>query len=172
MRLLYLCLGHILVPFVFLREVWRAWRDPSFRPGLGSRFGCGRQLAPGTIWVHAVSVGEVQAAGALLRALAAEYPSRSLLVTASTATGKRQAERLYADIADIRYLPYDLPGAVGRFLDRVRPVAVVPSGPDGSPMVVAQLRPAARRPTSGRVARHHSRKATTSDGRGGASGSP
>jgi 3-deoxy-D-manno-octulosonic-acid transferase len=61
--------------------------------------------------------------GPLLRALSAAYPARTLVLTASTATGKRQAERLYADLADVRYLPYDLPGAVTRFLDRSRPAA-------------------------------------------------
>jgi 3-deoxy-D-manno-octulosonic-acid transferase len=68
-----------------------------------------------------VSVGEVVAAGPVLRRLAADYPQRRLLLTTSTATGRRQALALYGRLADIRYLPYDLPGCVRRFLRRAQP---------------------------------------------------
>jgi 3-deoxy-D-manno-octulosonic-acid transferase len=44
-----------------------------------------------------------------------------LVVTASTATGRERAAALYGQIADIRYLPYDLPFSVRRFLNRVQP---------------------------------------------------
>ena len=91
MRLLYLCLGYCLAPIAFCREVWRAARQPEYRSGLPARLGFGEALIPGALWVHAVSVGEVQAAGALLRRLRAEFPDRKLLLTTSTATGRRQA---------------------------------------------------------------------------------
>lgn len=125
MRLLYLCLGHCLAPIAFVRECWRAYRQPHYRPGLWGRWGFGSTVADRAIWVHAVSVGEVQAAGPLVRRLAKEYPDRPLVLTASTATGRQRAASLYGRIADVRYLPYDLPGSVTRFLDRVRPTVGV-----------------------------------------------
>ncbi len=121
MRLLYLCLGYCLAPIAFLREVWRAQRLADTRAGLLSRLGWGRTVASGSLWVHAVSVGEVAAAGPVLRRLAADYPQRQLLLTTSTATGRRQALALYGRLADIRYVPYDLPGCVRRFLRRAQP---------------------------------------------------
>jgi 3-deoxy-D-manno-octulosonic-acid transferase len=125
MRLLYLCIGHCLAPIAFLRELWRAARQPAYRPRLGTRLGFGATVPPGSIWIHAVSVGEVQAAGPLLRRLAAAYPTRPLVLTASTATGRQRAAALYGTTADVRYLPYDLPGCVNRFLDRVSPAVGV-----------------------------------------------
>ncbi len=125
MRLLYLCLAHCLLPIAFLRELWRAFRHPEYRAGLTARLGCGARLAPGALWVHAVSVGEVQAAGPLLRRLAAEYPARPLVLTVATATGRVRALVLYGSIAQVRYLPYDVPVCVWRFLDRVTPTVGV-----------------------------------------------
>src|SRR5438105_12711690 len=46
------------------------------------------------VWIHAASVGEVRAAGALVRALKAEAPARKLLVSTFTATGHRVAQQL------------------------------------------------------------------------------
>lgn len=125
MRLLYICLAHCLAPIAFLREVWRATQHPRYRHGFAERFGFGSRTTPGTIWVHAVSVGEVQAIGPLLRRLQRDWPARPLVVTASTATGRERAVTLYAGIADVRYLPYDIPLSVGRFLGQVQPAVGV-----------------------------------------------
>jgi 3-deoxy-D-manno-octulosonic-acid transferase len=57
----------------------------------------------------------------LVRAIRAGWPGRPIVVTASTATGRRRAEELLGAIATVRFLPYDLPGAVARFLDALKP---------------------------------------------------
>ena len=121
MRLLYICLGYGLVPFALALQLWRGLRDPGHREGLAERLGFGSPLPVGTLWLHAVSVGELQAAAALVAALRGRYPERTLLVTTSTATGRQRAQSLFGASAAVRYLPYDLPGAVRRFLDRARP---------------------------------------------------
>ena len=75
----------------------------------------------GTLWVHAVSVGEVQAATALVNVLRKRFPSQKILLTTFTATG---SERVCANFPqDVLhcYVPYDLPGAVQRFLVHTRP---------------------------------------------------
>ncbi|EQD48134.1 3-deoxy-D-manno-octulosonic-acid transferase, partial [mine drainage metagenome] len=66
------------------------------------------------------SVGEVQLAAALVRTVRERFPSLPILITAFTPTGAARANALGADLS-VRYLPYDLPGAVRRFLDRTRP---------------------------------------------------
>lgn len=121
MLTLYLCLGYLIAPLAFLRELWRGLFDRSHWRGLPERFGFGPTARPRGLWVHAVSVGEVQAAAPLVRALKNRHPELPLLVTTSTATGRARAEHLYAGQATVRYLPYDLPGATRRFLERVDP---------------------------------------------------
>jgi 3-deoxy-D-manno-octulosonic-acid transferase len=70
------------------------------------------------IWIHAVSVGEFEAARPLIAALQQHDPSTEFLITTTTPTG---AARVIEAGLPHRYLPYDLPGAVRRFLDRVQP---------------------------------------------------
>jgi 3-deoxy-D-manno-octulosonic-acid transferase len=67
-----------------------------------------------------VSVGEVQAAAPLIRALL-QRPEVSLLVTTTTPTGSARVADLFGDEVEQLYAPYDLPGAVTRFLDRIQP---------------------------------------------------
>ena len=74
MYYLYNVLIYLAAPVAILVQLWRGLRDPSYRGGLGERFGFGPRVAGPTIWVHAVSVGEVQAAQPLV-ARAAPAPS-------------------------------------------------------------------------------------------------
>jgi 3-deoxy-D-manno-octulosonic-acid transferase len=74
-----------------------------------------------SIWIHAVSVGEARAAAPLVRALQAALPEHALLITCTTAAGRRTLNELYGDSVLKAYLPYDFPGAVRRFLGHFRP---------------------------------------------------
>lgn len=121
MRLFYLCLGYLLAPLALAAELVGGFRDRRHWQHLGERFGYGSSLPAGGLWLHAVSVGEVQAAATLIRTLHARYPDAPLLLTTATVTGRWRAEELLGGQASIRFLPYDLPGAVARFLDRARP---------------------------------------------------
>ncbi len=122
MRTLYLCLGYCFAPLAHAVALWRAVRTGDDWRALAERFGRGAAPPAGVIWIHAVSVGEVQLAGALVRELRLRHPARALLVTTTTATGRRRALATVGTKAAVRYLPYDLPGAVARFLGRARPV--------------------------------------------------
>jgi 3-deoxy-D-manno-octulosonic-acid transferase len=122
MRLFYSALLYLLTPFVLLRLAWRGRRAPAYWQRWGERFGCynGLELrAP--IWIHAVSVGEVVAAEPLVRALRHAQPHAPLLVTTMTPTGSEQVRRLFGTDVQHVYVPYDLPVAVRRFLERARP---------------------------------------------------
>ena len=121
MRLLYLCLGYCLVPLALLLELVRGLSDRRHWRHLGERFGYGARLPAGGLWVHAVSVGEVQVGATLLRALHERHPALPLLLTTATVTGRERATTLVGGFAAIRYLPYDLPGSTARFLDAAGP---------------------------------------------------
>src|SRR6185437_5336671 len=61
----------------------------------------------------------------LVRALRAAHPDLPLVLTTATPTGRARAIGLFGDAADVRFLPYDTPGAVARFLRRIRPRCAV-----------------------------------------------
>jgi 3-deoxy-D-manno-octulosonic-acid transferase len=123
---LYVLLTCLLAPFVIAFEAWKALRNPDYRGRLGQRLGfVPRPAAPGAVWVHAVSVGEVQAAAGLVKSLRERFPGRPFVVTTVTPTGAQQAQKLFGDTVQHCYLPYDLPGSVRRFLSRVEPAVAI-----------------------------------------------
>lgn len=123
----YTLLLRLLLPLALLRLFWRSLRSPAYRQRIAERLA---RDAPGPgpadVWLHAVSVGEVQAAQPLIRHLLGRETPLQVLVTTTTPTGAARLKELFGDSVAHRYTPYDLPEVVGRFLDRVRPrLAVV-----------------------------------------------
>ncbi|MBV8910690.1 MAG: lipid IV(A) 3-deoxy-D-manno-octulosonic acid transferase [Gammaproteobacteria bacterium] len=125
-RFLYLIGVYAAAPVVSAMLLWRGLRDRSYWRNFSERFGFGVPSEPHGVWLHAVSVGEVQACAPLVSALRSRHPQLPLTVTTFTPTGAARARKLFGALARVRYLPYDLPGAVRRFLGRVQPrLAVV-----------------------------------------------
>jgi 3-deoxy-D-manno-octulosonic-acid transferase len=118
---LYNVLIYLAAPFAILVQMWRSLRDPSYRDRVGERLGFGLAIAGPTIWIHAVSVGEVQAAQPLVAQLRKRHPRYKLLLTTVTPTGAARVRLLFGDQVELRYVPLDLPGSVKRFFDRVQP---------------------------------------------------
>jgi 3-deoxy-D-manno-octulosonic-acid transferase len=122
MRFVYTLLAYLLAPIVIGVMLWRGLRDRSYWQNLGERFGFGLPPERGDcIWVHAVSVGEVQASAALVRSLRERFPELPIVLTTVTPTGAERARAQFGDLVHVRFVPYDLPGSVRRFFDRVQP---------------------------------------------------
>jgi 3-deoxy-D-manno-octulosonic-acid transferase len=121
MYYLYNVLIYLAAPIAILVQLWRGLRDPSYRGSLSERLGFGSRIDGPTIWVHAVSVGEVQASQPLIMELRRRHPRYRILMTTVTPTGAARARLLFGDQVQYRYVPYDLPGSVRRFFDRVQP---------------------------------------------------
>jgi 3-deoxy-D-manno-octulosonic-acid transferase len=122
MRLIYLILICFAAPVAALTAWWRGLRDPARRESLADRLGRPTvQFAEPVIWVHAASMGEVQAAAVLVRTLQARYANYQILVTTMTTTGAARVKALFPERVTHCYLPYDLPWAVRAFLRRVSP---------------------------------------------------
>lgn len=127
MRWLYTLLLYLISPLVLLRLFVRARKAPAYRERIGERFGFfARDIKPGGLWIHAVSVGETIAAAPMIRALRERYPDLTLTITTMTPTGSERVRALFAADIDAGhivhvYAPYDLPDTIGRFLRRVQP---------------------------------------------------
>jgi 3-deoxy-D-manno-octulosonic-acid transferase len=121
-RLLYNLAAYLLAPLYCGALLWRGLTERGYREHFAERFGLGARLDGNSLWVHAASAGEVQAALGLVRSLRTRAPHVPIVVTTVTAAGAARARAaLAADGVGVRYLPLDLPGCVRRFLDRVQP---------------------------------------------------
>jgi 3-deoxy-D-manno-octulosonic-acid transferase len=126
-RGLYSLVARIALPFSMFYLVWRGMRLRPYLDRWSERFALYREPGQGDcLWLHAVSVGEVNAAAPLLAALRRRHPGSAFLVTTTTPTGSARARAVWGDEIRHAYLPYDLPGAVRHFLDHFHPrMAVV-----------------------------------------------
>jgi 3-deoxy-D-manno-octulosonic-acid transferase len=80
-----------------------------------------------TLWIHAVSLGEVNATRAMIDQLVAQRPDLSFVVSTTTQTGLARAQALYGTSATARVMrfPLDFSSSLNRALDSVRPSAAV-----------------------------------------------
>ena len=125
MRFVYILLTYLIAPLWIGALALRGFRDKTHWRGFSQRFGLGPSVASKSIWVHAVSVGEVQAAVPLVEALLDRFPGIPLVLTTVTPTGRARAEALFKQRVDVRYVPIDWPGSVRRFFQRVQPQLAV-----------------------------------------------
>jgi 3-deoxy-D-manno-octulosonic-acid transferase len=122
LRGLYSAVLYVLVPVTVYHLIWRGFRQVEYFERWSERYAVYRD-APraATVWLHAVSVGEVNAAAPLVNALLSMRPDLRLLVTTITPTGSARVRALWEGRVEHVYLPYDLSGAVRRFLAHFQP---------------------------------------------------
>ena len=83
-RFFYSALVYLLRPIALAVVLWRGLRNRLYWAGLRERFGFGSASPSASIWLHAVSLGEVTAAAAIARALHQSHPGRPVVVTTAT----------------------------------------------------------------------------------------
>jgi len=119
----YTLLTRLLLPLLPLYLYWRGRREPAYRERWRERFGqVPAQVSSGPVWVHAASMGEVQAVAPMLKQLLQLHPTQPILITTMTPAGAGHVERLFNGRVQHCYLPFDAPRPVTRFLERVAPV--------------------------------------------------
>jgi len=122
LRGLYSAALYILAPITLYHLVWRGFRQRAYFQRWNERYASYPAIGADTpLWLHAVSVGEVNAAAPVVTRLLRDHPGLRMVVTTITPTGSERVQALWGDAVVHVYLPYDLPGAVGRFLDHFRP---------------------------------------------------
>ena len=125
-RQLYSLLLWILLPAILVRLLWRSIRNPKYRRRWGERFGQINCDEYGyDIWLHAVSMGETNAATPLVHELLRRHPDLRILITTMTPTGSDRVFSTFGDSVGHSYAPYDYSFAVQRFLNRVQPGVLV-----------------------------------------------
>jgi len=128
MRWIYSLLLILIRPLVHARLKWRAYRAPAYGERTAERFGHVPSGIPqGALWVHTVSAGETIAAAGLIKKLTLDLGKKNIpvLVTTMTPTGSAEVARLFGDSVAHCYAPYDFADSVQRFLEHVRPRALV-----------------------------------------------
>ena len=122
LRKFYTLMLTLMLPLIFVRLFWRSLRQDGYRRNIGERFGRYHQPSlKNCVWIHAVSVGEIRAAEPLIRRLKLQYPTRPMLLTCMTVTGRATAMELFAHTLTTVYLPYDFVAAHQRLLDHFQP---------------------------------------------------
>lgn len=134
----YSMLIRLAAPVLLLRLKWRARKEPELWANWRERIGYAKRSEGPVIWVHAVSVGETIAAESLVRTFCERYPDQRVLLTAMTVTGADRARAMFGNSVDYAYIPYDYPAAVSRFLERVRPRALIVMETELWPNIIAQ----------------------------------
>lgn len=125
-RFIYTVLLHIALPFVFIKMLIRSRNAPDYRRRWMERIGVfDTPELKDSIWIHAVSVGETQAAEPLVKCLLEAYPDNPIVMTAMTPTGSDRAKKLFGDRVFCVYCPYDLPFALSNFLNKTDPKLVL-----------------------------------------------
>ena len=127
---LYRVLQALALPAVFAYFLFRSLRNFAYFTSLGQRLGflpaSYRQTAPGAIWLHAVSVGEVMAVTELARRLRTVFPRAPLFLSVGTLAGYSTArEKTAGTITGVFYAPIDHVFAVRNVLRALQPAIVV-----------------------------------------------
>ncbi len=129
-RFIYSVIFYLALPVILIRLLVRSLKAPAYRKRIGERFAL-QAMPKGfdrnklTLWIHAVSVGETAASAPLVAELQHLYPEAQIVMTSMTPTGSDRVRMLFGESVLHAYVPYDLPGACNRFLDKYRPSLLI-----------------------------------------------
>jgi 3-deoxy-D-manno-octulosonic-acid transferase len=122
------CLAIAVLPAIWCHERRDPERRAAFFQRLGyddSGFVANKRSDCPLIWIHAVSVGEVKAAEAVIHALNDASLDLSFILTTTTMTGQRHACKRFGHDIRLKYAPLDLWWTTDRFLELHRPDVLV-----------------------------------------------
>ena len=127
MRYFYTIVIYFLLPFILLRLLLVSFRYSSYRNKWYERFGfiTWKKSSRRVIWIHAVSVGEVNASKPIVDFLLKEYSHIQIILTTVTPTGAKTVEHQFGKNVSHFYLPYDIPYCVKRFIKAINPSMLI-----------------------------------------------
>jgi len=117
----YRTLTFLLIPFAFIYSVWYTIKHRDFCYLL-NRFAINLPaLSNQCIWVHAASVGEVNASRSLIEELKKIFPDHEILISTNTVTGKKTVLQTYSNTIRHIYLPFDINPVIKHALRKYHP---------------------------------------------------
>ena len=127
MQYFYTSVIYFLIPFVLIRLLLISFKYPSYRTKWYERFGFvdWKNSNKPLIWIHAVSVGEVNAAKPIVSSLLKKYSHYQIIITTVTPTGANTVLQHHGDNVKNFYLPYDVPFCVRKFIQKINPSILI-----------------------------------------------
>jgi len=117
--LLYLFAGLAYSPVIIYRTI----RHGRYRTGWAERFGKISRRSPekNCIWLHAVSVGEINAAKTIIKELKAKFSNYEIVISTTTDTGFARATSLFSKDHQVFYFPFDFSWSINRAFANIKP---------------------------------------------------
>ena len=119
LNIVYALLLLIYSPVIIYKMVGQG----RYREGWSQKLGFSpiRNSSKKCIWIHSVSMGEVNAAQTLVDQIRQDMPDCDIVVSSTTDTGINRARKIYGKFATIIFYPFDFTFAVKRSLNRIKP---------------------------------------------------
>lgn len=133
---------YLIQPLIWVSIFFKSLKAPAYRKRLCERYGfyfSQPSPKPNGVLIHAASVGEVIAATPLIKRIQQMYPELSITLTTVTPTGSDRVKAAFADRIHHFYLPYDLPGAIKRFIRFIQPKVCIVIETEIWPNLIDQL---------------------------------
>ena len=121
-RFSYAILTYALFPVLIFFWILKGIFNNVYLDRMTQRFGFNYpNLKAGSVWIHAVSVGEVQATIPLVNQIKSRYPDKDIIITTVTPTGALQVKNIFHDTVHHSYIPFETPFAVKNFFNSIKP---------------------------------------------------
>ncbi len=124
LRWCYSAVFWLIIPFLLCHLLWKSRTNPAYRKRWRERFGFSHDMsdwATNGILLHAVSVGELNAARPVLDGLLVRHPDTPITITTTTPAASQQVQEWFGNKVQHAYLPFDVPQLIGRFLTVLKP---------------------------------------------------
>lgn len=119
----YNCIILILLPILIIRLVIKSLKDKDYLKNFSNRLGLYSEKShSNVIWFHAVSLGEVISSQIIVKEL---LEDNKVVLSVSTATGLREAKKIYGQKLFVVYAPWDSIIFINSFLNKFRPKALI-----------------------------------------------
>ena len=125
-RIAYSFFLYLISPAIFLHLWFRGRKTSAYRKRWAERLGFYPvRIKTGSLIIHCASVGEIMAASPLIKQLMVNFPEQTITITCNTPTGSEQIIKIFGDSVQHLYLPLDFQGSVARFLNKLKPAAII-----------------------------------------------
>ena len=111
-----------MIPVLIIRILFKSFNDKDYRSNFLNRFGIYNSKADNSVWFHAVSLGEVISSAKIVNKI---LENHDVILTVSTPTGLREANKIFGSRLKVVYAPWDLKFFTSGFFRSFNPKALI-----------------------------------------------